>query len=111
MGRFARFALQTPAVLFLTLAIGCGGGPSTPAVVGKYVMESDPKQGVDFSHNYIELKSDGKFFWQGGHDATVGKYEIEGNQITFTTNGGEAERGKIDGKTIVFNRNKRYTKP
>ena len=59
---------------------------------GTYVNSTDDKQ-------YIELKKDGEFFLQKDW-AYTGKYEINGNSITMSTQLGFATKGQITSDEI-----------
>ncbi len=70
--------------------------PFTSGVAGKYV--SDEKPSV-----YLELKHDGTFYRGTDLRGELGKYEVEGNSITFKEDREQvAFKGKLDGDTILL---------
>lgn len=101
LGRCTRRSLYfySMPVLVISLLVGCGlGGPA-----GKYVSEKN-------SDDFLELKSDGTFTVIEGRSGFTGKYEIDGDQIILKADIGLAQRGRIEGQTIIDNEGTRWTK-
>jgi hypothetical protein len=80
-------------VLFVCVPFLYGCGKRAPE--GLYYDKKHWEKG-----RYIELKSDGSFFWKS-RGQTVGKFQLEPGGITLIFEGGRAERWTINGDTLV----------
>ncbi len=69
--------------------------PLDGSTTGKYVREGNDK-------NYLELDSDGTFYYQKTNEGLHGQYKIRGDEITLTFADAEACKGKIKGNTLMF---------
>jgi len=94
-------------------AIGIGGGSG---LEGRYVLTSltidgeDQLEileelGMDFSNVYLEFTGDGNFSMvfdaMGVDETTTGTYELDGNNISMTSEG-ETLEGQLDGDVITI---------
>jgi hypothetical protein len=98
-------ALITLIVLVLAIAVlmqGCARVKQASAA-GKYVQENN-------ANNYLELKADGSVFCQQGSMGLIGKYEIEGDQMTIKWDTGMADRATIAGNTVTESDGAKWTK-
>lgn len=79
-------------VLILTVLLL--GGCLESGIEGKYVSTED-------SEHYLELNSDGTFFYHEKLGSYSGTYEVKGDKIRLITPTGRAAEGKIEGDTLI----------
>jgi hypothetical protein len=72
-------------------------------VSGTYISRDDGSE-------YIDLKRDGSFYMGTSRSGLYGKYEVDGDVITFKFDGGRALRARIEGNAVVEDGGPTYAK-
>ncbi len=101
--RLAKSIKFTVLCISLILSISAFSNVSNAGTTGKYISEMTV-------NDYLELKADGTFLFQGHGQSVSGKYNIEGTIITLMVDSGQAAIGKLERKTFVDDAGNRFTR-
>jgi hypothetical protein len=99
----SRISRIVPVILLSVLPFMACSKMAQLHVAGTYTHENN-------SEEFLELKSNGSYYLRESGMGVVGKYEVDGNQITLKTDMGFASRGIFAGDTLVDEEGQRWTK-